>query len=340
MTNQILNLIEQHKLLPDSCTVILGLSGGPDSVFLLNLLAPLHKEKMIQLVAAHLDHEWRADSAKDVAFCRKTAEGYGVPFVSAKASDLLVNFKRDGSQEALGRRLRRTFLENVAHSYNAQVIALGHHLQDQEETFFIRLIRGTSLSGLVGMRPKHGVYIRPLLETNKEDILAYLHEKNIAYLNDPTNTSSLYLRNRIRNNVIPELQAADKRFNQNFLKTISSLQDTEKFLTTLTQQYFEDITTIIDGKQHLDLKKFFCFDVYLQKRLLVHWLILEGVPFTLTDSFLNEMIRFLESKEGGEHNLHERWKLIKYKNFASVGIKRSNDEDSSTGRRQFETVGH
>jgi tRNA(Ile)-lysidine synthase len=340
MTSKIFNFIEQHKLLPDSCTVILGLSGGPDSVFLLDLLAPLHKEKRIQLVAAHLDHQWRADSAKDVAFCRKVADSYGVPFVGAKASDLSVTIKKDGSQEALGRKLRRIFLENVAHSYNAHVIALGHHLQDQEETFFIRLIRGTSLSGLVGMRPKHGMYIRPLLETNKEDILAYLSEKNIAYLNDPTNTSSLYLRNRIRNTVLPDLQVADTRFNKNFLKTVSSLQDTETFLTSLTQQHFEAITTIVDGKQHLDLKKFFCFDVYLQKRLLVHWLILERVPFTLTDSFLNEMLKFLESKEGGEHNLHALWKLVKFKNFASVEVQRSNDENSSAGRRQFKSVGY
>jgi tRNA(Ile)-lysidine synthase len=318
MINQIYSFIQKHHLLPDSGTVVLGLSGGPDSIFLLHLLATLHHEKKIALVAAHLDHEWRTDSFKDVDFCRHVAARYNVPFVTAKASDVLPSLKKNGSQEEMGRKLRRTFLENVAAEYNAQAIALAHHLQDQEETFFIRLIRGTTLTGLIGMRPKHGLYIRPLLETNKEDIIHYLDTHQIEYLIDPTNVSESYLRNRIRLKVMPELNQADQRFNQNFLRTLHSLREAEQALADLTHRLFVETTVVRDSIHYLDLEKFFRHNNYLQKRILVHWLILEQVPFVLTERFLDEVVRFFIQPESKGHALHEAWSLVKEKGLVSL----------------------
>ncbi len=140
MIKQIDAFIAQYNLLPAGSTVVLGLSGGPDSVFLLHLLA----DKNIKLIAAHLDHEWRADSADDVTFCKKLAQKYNVPFITAKASELKRTFKWDGSQEQLGRAMRRHFFATVAAAHATDSIALAHHAQDQQETFFIRLMRGRS----------------------------------------------------------------------------------------------------------------------------------------------------------------------------------------------------
>ncbi len=321
MINQIHSFITQHQLLPDSGTVIVGLSGGPDSIFLLHVLTPLHREKKISLIAAHLDHEWRADSSHDVTFCQRVADELQIPFVHAKASELATTLKKNGSQEELGRKLRRTFLENVAHTHGAKAIALAHHLQDQEETFFIRLIRGTTLTGLIGMRPKHGLYVRPLLETNKVDILQYLHEHNIAYLTDPTNVSENYLRNRIRLKVLPALQESDARFNHNFLRTVHNLQAAEQVLDDLTRALFSEIATSTDGTHYLHLPKFFSHNDYLQKRILLYWLILEQVPFVPTESFFEEIVRFLKQPQEKDHTLHRKWSLIKEKN--SVYLKKT-----------------
>src|SRR5579859_4278080 len=152
MISRILEFTKNNHLIPDNHKIVVGLSGGPDSIFLLHLLADIRTQKNITLIAAHLDHQWRSNSAEDVIFCKKACDDLGIPFVSAQASDLSVAIKPNGSKEEVGRKLRRAFLESVAQQHNAHAIALAHHLQDQEETFLIRLIRGTTLSGLIGMR--------------------------------------------------------------------------------------------------------------------------------------------------------------------------------------------
>ena len=305
--------IKKNTLIENHQTIIIGLSGGPDSVYLLYALHALQKEFSLTLIGAHLDHEWRTNSAQDVHFCANLCKKLEIPFVSKKASDLTGNFKKNGSQEALGRTLRRTFLQQVHQEYAANAIALAHHEQDQQETFFIRLIRGTTLSGLIGIRPRSGFYIRPLLHISKEDILAYLHEHDIAYLTDPTNNSKIYLRNRIRMDILPALQSSDQRFNANFLRTLDSLQETEEFLVDLTNQTFEAVAHHQEGIYYINTQKFLSLHPVMQQRMLMHWLIQQKVPFTPTAAFLNEIVRFLGQTKHAQHALHEKWFLRKEK---------------------------
>src|SRR5579872_4562008 len=230
--------ISQHNLIPPNSTIILGLSGGPDSVFLAHLLADMQKKGLCTVIAAHLDHQWRTDSANDVQFCQALAEQLGITFVSTSIDNLSLSVKFNGSKEEMGRRMRRHFFEQVKNEHEAHAIALAHHADDQQETFFIRLLRGASLTGLTGMKPHHGDYIRPLLEISKAEILDYLTAHQITYLIDPTNESDAYLRNRIRNTVIPALTATDNRFSANFMATLHRLQETEEFLDHLTELFF------------------------------------------------------------------------------------------------------
>lgn len=308
---EINTFIERHSLMPPGSRIIVGLSGGPDSVFLLHLLHSLQKTLNLTIIAAHLDHQWRTDSAYDLFFCHSLAQSLGIPFVEAKASELQTTIKFNGSQEEVGRKLRRHFLEQVREQYNADFIALGHHAQDQQETFFLRLIRGTTLSGLISMRPKSGFYIRPLLATNKSDIIAFLKQKNIAYVQDATNNSELYLRNRIRSKILPALTDCDARFNTNFERTLKSLHETEDFLTRLTIQTFNAITEFDGQTYHLNIQAFFALEPVLQNRVLMHWLITEQVPYTPTETFLHEIKRFLSNKKHNEHSMHHLWSLQK-----------------------------
>lgn len=318
MLAQIHQFIKEHKLIPENRIVVLGLSGGPDSIFLLHVLADMHKQQQISLIAAHLDHEWRTNSAEDALFCKQTAEALGIPYVQAKASELGFTIKKNGSQEEYGRKLRRAFLESVAHQHGAQAIALAHHAQDQEETFFIRLIRGTTLSGIIGMKPKNGLYIRPLLETNKQDMLDYLHSNKIAYVIDPTNVDESYLRNRIRAQALPALHNADNRFDANFLRTIKSLQQAEQFLETITHESFNACTELRNGSYWLALPKIVELHPYMLKRVVMHWLILNQVPFYPTESFLDEIIRFFNATQSNEHTIHETWKIVKKDNIVGI----------------------
>lgn len=305
------NFSKQHHLLDPDDAVIIGLSGGPDSVFLLHAFGHLKPLYNLKLIAAHLDHGWRENSQDDVAFCKALCASLEIDFISASASDITLKRSHNGSREELGRLLRRQFFQNLAEQFHAQKIALAHHKDDQIETFFIRLLRGSGLAGLASMQPKHGNYIRPLLELSKEAITRYLDEQHISYLVDYTNVSPLYLRNRIRQSVIPTLKAADPRFDTTCIRTIENLQEAEEFLEKLTEEKFHSIACVEDETCCLDLKKFRAIDPFMQKRLILHWLMLENVPFTPTSAFFDEVLRFLYSTEGGSHRLSTMWELRK-----------------------------
>lgn len=309
---------QKNQLLPPGSRVILGLSGGPDSIFLLNYLAPMHHNKQIYLVTTHLDHQWRSDSHKDAEFCTAAANALGVPIIIGKAKELSLNLKFNGSLEELGRLMRRQFLQKICTEEKADLIALAHQAQDQEETFFIRMIRGSSLTGLAAMRPKQGNYIRPLLSINRQEIIEHLHTHNITYVTDPTNESDLFLRNRIRKSVLPALRSTDTRFDLNFARTLAHLQETEDYLIDLTISTLNDISITQGCQQSICNKKFNKLHPILKKRVLIAWLCHAKVPFTPTEKFLNEIINFLAREAGSTHQLHPHWGIIKLKQVSSI----------------------
>ena len=323
LIEQIDKFVQKHQLIPTNSKIVLGLSGGPDSVFLLHYLAHLQKKSSISLIAAHLDHEWRPDSAKDEQFCHKIAQKNNVFYVGDKLSKLSLEHKFNGSTEELGRKARRYFLESVKTEHHADYIALAHHLQDQQETFFIRLIRGATLTGLTAMRPKHGAYIRPLLQVNKREIITWLKQNNIAYLTDPSNELPTFLRNRIRANVLPALQACDNRFDANFLTTLNRLKETENFLEQLTAEKFDAISSAEKEHHSINIKQFLNLHPIMHYRTLLHWLIIENVPFSPTQAFLDEIIRFLNQPEGKTHYIHEQWSVVKRKGLAFIQTNKS-----------------
>ena len=319
MFQAITAFIEKHNLFSSKSTIVIGLSGGPDSIFLLHVLCHLRdKGKLKKVIAAHLDHGWRPDSKQDIAFCKQAAQTCNVPFITAHLSDIETTLKYKGSQEELGRQARRIFFERVMKEQGADAIALAHHLQDQEETFLIRLIRGTSLTGLCAMWPKYGFYVRPLLETNKSEIVQYLNDHDIPYLVDPTNKSSAFLRNRIRNSVLPALHECDERFDTNFLATLNRLQSIEQYLARHTKELLQTITHKENGHLTLNIQKLFALPTIMQYRLLMQWLCTAHVSFPVTQQFLDEILRFFHQPESKEHAIHHQWKLIKKKHTAWI----------------------
>jgi tRNA(Ile)-lysidine synthase len=310
--------ITQHTLVNHNDTIIIGLSGGPDSVFLLHLLVQLHKHYNLTLIAAHLNHEWRPEADQEEELCRTIAQKNGISFITAKLSQLPHTAKNNGSKEDYARTMRRFFLEQVAHEHGAQKIALGHHAQDQQETFFIRLIRGASLTGLTAMKPLNGLYIRPLLTTNKSDILQWLNDNQITYAIDGSNKSPLYLRNRIRNTVLPALQECDTRFNDNFFNTLNRLQETERFLEKMTHESFTKISCNKNGAITINTALLATVDSALHHRIIMHWLIAANVTFPTTQSFFDELLRFLLSPRGGTHSIHPQWSIVKKQGNAII----------------------
>lgn len=333
MITKIKNFITSKKLLEKNSRVLVGLSGGPDSVFLLHALNQLKNELKLELIAAHLNHEWRESAKIDEQFCIDLCQSLNVPIITKKASELKFKPKERGSKEDIGRQLRRFFFESILTELNFELVALAHHLDDQEENFFIRLIRGTSLSGLAGIKAKDSAYIRPLLEVTKQEILDYLQKDKLKFITDPTNISADYLRNRIRK-IIPQLKECDERFDKNFLSTLYKLQSADNFIKKTVQDKLIEINirtpqiTLacpepVEGLRRgewggIDIKKLLALDTFLQKQIIVEWLILSKVEFELTENFINEILKFFKSEHGGKHILGN-WFIEKKQNYGSIG---------------------
>lgn len=304
------------SLIQKNSTLIVGFSGGPDSVFLLTILAQIKQSHNLTIIAAHLDHQWREQSGKDALWCKEFCDNLNIACVIKNPSDLNCDIKNNGSKEELGRKLRRAFFQELAQQYQANHIVLAHHQDDQLETFFMRLIRGSSLVGLCGMREQEGLYLRPLLTLKKEAILQFLNNQNIPFLIDETNTDPKFLRNRIRHQLTPIIIDIDSRFEKNLASCIKNLQGTNDFLDTLTQETMHKIS--YQNQSHtIHIQMFLQLHEIMQHRILMRMLQLHNICITPSTALFEEIIRFLKSTKHNYHQIHPSYTLIKKFNHFS-----------------------
>jgi len=200
-------------------TILVGLSGGADSVALLDALALLSHEAGFTLAAAHLDHGLRPESGEDAAFCAALCEKRGIPLRVGQAAVRERARLEGGGIEDAARRERHAFLRAVEAEVGAFLIALAHTRDDQAETFFLRLLRGSGRAGLRSMRTRAGDLWRPLLGVGRHEVLAHLRQRGLAWREDPTNEDLGFLRNRVRHELIPYIEA---HFNPRILSTLGT----------------------------------------------------------------------------------------------------------------------
>ena len=183
--------------------LVVGLSGGADSVALLDLLHRLAPERGLRLVAAHLDHGLRPDSAEDAAFCARACRERDVPFHGIRA-DVAARARRSGAGvEAAGRHARAAWFEAVRRREGLDRIATGHHLDDHVETVALSVLRGAGLRGLSGIAPSRDRWIRPLRAFTREDLRAYLAARGLPWREDPSNAETELRRNLLRHEILP-----------------------------------------------------------------------------------------------------------------------------------------
>ena len=212
----------RYRLLISNDKVLLGVSGGPDSVTLLYLLNSLKKEFKLKLHIAHLDHRLRKDSYQDREFVEHLGRKLNIPVTSSQIN--IKEISKRGSLEEIARNARLGFFFKVAKDIKAKKIALGHNLDDQAETVLMRILRGTGLYGLAGILPKRNIagfwIIRPLIEVRRKDIEAFLKRKNIRPRIDASNLEDIYFRNKIRNRLMPLLA---KDYNKNIKEVLCNM---------------------------------------------------------------------------------------------------------------------
>ena len=222
MLTRITEYCSQNSLFSKGERVIIGLSGGPDSVFLLNFLREIQREMELGLFAVHVNHGIRESAARDQAFCEKLCEGLGIPLRVFSFDVPRIAGSRGESEEEAGRNVRREAFALAKKEFKADKIALAHHLNDRAETVLLNLIRGSHVKGLRGILPINGEYVRPLLYITREEILSELKAEGIDFCIDETNESRKYTRNRLRNEIFPVLE---RDFNPNAAAHIAAAAD-------------------------------------------------------------------------------------------------------------------
>ncbi|UCD71436.1 MAG: tRNA lysidine(34) synthetase TilS [Syntrophobacterales bacterium] len=200
--------VEKYRMLQEGDRVIVGVSGGIDSVVLLNVLMALRDEYDLSLIVAHLDHGIRGEEARGEAdFVRNVAQGLALSFETAVTNVPALARREHISLQEAARKARYDFYEEMREKYGGQKVAMGQTADDQAETILMRVIRGTGLRGLKGIPPvRSGGYIRPLIEVSREEIERFADKEGLSFVTDSSNIKDIYLRNKVRHDLIPHLQ--------------------------------------------------------------------------------------------------------------------------------------
>ncbi|NMC73101.1 MAG: tRNA lysidine(34) synthetase TilS [Geobacteraceae bacterium] len=234
----------RHGLFHSGDTVVVAVSGGPDSVALLDILVSLEKLNLT-LIVAHLNHCLRGtDSDGDAAFVAALAHRLGLRAEIGVADVRHISRQRKLSLEEAGRAARYEWLGNIARTCGADRVALGHHADDQAETFLLRLLRGAGTTGLRAMRPlTSGLYARPLLCLTRADILSYLEERGLPFRVDASNDDKSFLRNRIRHECLPYLASYNPAIAERLNAAAEILAADEEVLESVTDRAFDRIAS-------------------------------------------------------------------------------------------------
>ena len=241
---EVSNNIIQNNLIKNNDKIVVAVSGGPDSMCLLtvlNDLKSLFKKKYninYELVVAHVNHSIRPESENEKIYVENVCEKLNIPFFYLKENVEAISKERKISVEACGREIRYKFFNDVKNKTNATKIAVAHNLNDNVETVLLNLIRGCALKGLTGMDFLSNEIIRPLLTIEKKYILEYNIFQNLNPCFDYTNNENIYLRNKIRNILIPLLE---KEYNSNFSNNIIRMSE----VLTKEENFLEEYTNNI-----------------------------------------------------------------------------------------------
>ncbi len=237
MISKILKTISEHKMLEKTKKVVIGLSGGADSVSLTHALLKISKEKNFEIEAVHVNHGIRGSEAeRDENFSKDFCQKLGIKLTVRKICVPEIAKKLKLSTEEAGRMARYEILNEVAGKEKSVKIATAHTLSDNIETLIMRLASGTSLKGLCGIPPTRENIIRPLIEVKREEIEKYCKENNLNFVDDSSNFERDYTRNKIRLDIIPRLKSLNPNFENTAARTLNLLKNDEEFLEKETEK--------------------------------------------------------------------------------------------------------
>ena len=285
LKEQVIDTIKKYNLIEENDSVIIGVSGGPDSICLLHILNELKQELNFKIYVAHINHMIRKEADEETEYVKRFCKNIGVECFTKKIDVVKIAKESKMGTEEAGRKIRYDFFEKVLKNTDSNKIATAHNNNDKVETIIMNILRGSGISGLKGLDPiRENKFIKPLIEVSREEIETYCEENKLNPKIDKSNSENIYTRNKVRNTVIPYIK---KEFNPNILKTINRLSEVateeDDYLNKVTestfnkiciekQQYIETHTSHLPPHTSiiLDLKKFNNLELVIKRRLILY----------------------------------------------------------------------
>ena len=264
--NQVLEFLNKNTELCSNDYVVIGLSGGPDSMVLLYNLIEYRKRFNFKIVCAHVNHGLRKESEDEQVFVKKYCEENDLIF-ELKKLDIKENFT-----EALGHKLRYDFFDEIVKKYSAKYLFTAHHGDDLIETVLMKIVRGANINGYLGfssiVKNKDYTILRPLVECTKDEILDYAEKNNIPFVIDLSNYDTTYTRNRYRKYILPKLKEEDKNVHLKFLQFSNKLKEYDDFVNSIVDKEYTKV--VIDNKINVELIKE--YNSLIIERIIYRWL--------------------------------------------------------------------
>ena len=308
MTAKVTSAIEKYNMISRGQTVVIGLSGGADSVALTHILLSLREKMSLNIIAAHVNHCIRGEEAdRDEQFVKDFCEKYSVPLKTLRF-DVPAEAEETGeSEEECGRRIRYEFFNSIADENS--VIATAHNFNDAVETFFINLTRGTGLKGLCSIPAKRGNIIRPLINCTRDEIEAYCKENGLSFVTDSTNENDDYTRNKIRHSILPVMNEINPSFYSLMERTLENLQCDEKYLSSLASGFMT--LYLDDGSIPADL---LCAEPESVRNRVIVKMCSNASSLIPDKKHIDLICDMLESRKGGAVQLNGNYYAVSREN--------------------------
>ena len=323
MQNSIETFIDKTKMIMPGDVIGVGFSGGSDSMALLHFLASNQQKYDIEVVAIHIDHGIRENSYVDADFAKEKAKEFGVRFYKFRVDAPKIAKEKNISIESAARDARYGVFKTLLRKGLVDKIALAHHMQDQAETILMHIFRGSGVSGAKGMEPiRDNVYIRPMLSTTKQEILQYIEDNNLDYVNDETNSDSTYNRNFIRNVIMKNVLTRWP----NAVKAIASFgQAVSEDDQYINKNLFAD-AVIIDGDEAKIPTSYFFFDRPLITRIIFRALSNIGITKDIERKHIDMILDLAKMENGKRISLPFDAVAIKEYDYVAIVNKHKDEQ--------------
>lgn len=319
MEEKILEIIKRYNLIENADKIVVGVSGGPDSITLLNVLKNIKEKEIIKfnLVVCHINHMIREEAVSDEKYVEEYCKKNNIEFLAKRIKvEEMAEKEKIGTEEA-GRKARYEFFNEILNKTNANKIATAHTANDNAETVLMNIIRGSGTLGLKGIEAKNGKLIRPLIECKRSEIEKYCKDENLNPRIDKTNFENIYTRNKVRNMLIPYIE---NNFNPNIIEAINRLSDLSKqendFLEKLTKEAYKKI--LVEQKKNeiiLDLNSFNSQEIVIKNRLVLYTInILFGTRSGIEKKHIEDIIKLCSNNIGNKFLIPNKKVKILVKN--------------------------